>query len=81
MSKRINIYIRDSTHKMLKDYCNIEELDMSRAVDDILQFRLKYLEEERAKALKKAKKEQTAEEWFEDYWDQAKKNYENNKKI
>lgn len=73
MSKRINIYIRESTYKMLKDYCNIEELDMSRAVDDILQFRLKYLEEERTKALKKAKKDTSSEEWFDNYWEEILK--------
>lgn len=68
MSKRINIYIRDRTYQLLKDYCKIEELDMSRAIDDILQFRLKYLEEERLKAIKKASKEQSNEEWFNNYW-------------
>ena len=72
MSKRINIYIRDKTHNLLKDYCKIEELDMSRAVDEILQFRLKYLDEERIKAEKKTKKEQTAQEYYDQMWKEVK---------
>ena len=75
MSKRINIYIRDKTYQLLKDYCEIEELDMSRAVDEILQFRLKYLDEERIKAEKKAKKELTSEEWFKREWENIKNEY------
>ena len=44
---------------------------MSRAVDEILTFRLKYLEEERAKAEKKIKKNQNINEWFDKYWEEA----------
>lgn len=61
MSKniRINIYIRQMTKKLLDNYCEINELDQSRAVDDLLYGRLKYLEEAEIKAKKHYTKEQT----------------------
>lgn len=66
MSKniRINIYIRPMTKKLLDSYCEINELDMSRAVDDLLYGRLKYLEE----AEKKANKKIGNKEWVDNFW-------------
>lgn len=57
MSKRISPYLRDITHKLLMDYCAMNEYDISRAVDELLYGRLAYLEEARQKALKKAEQE------------------------
>ena len=58
MSKRINIYIRDITHDLLVEYCQMNEFDKSRAVDDLLYGRLAYLKEAKKKAIKEYTKEE-----------------------
>lgn len=70
MSKRINVYIRDKTYNLLKDYMDLNEYDMSRAVDEILYGRLNYLDEAKKKAEEKAKKH--PELLSEDYYKQSK---------
>lgn len=57
MSQRINVYIRDITYQLLKDFCDINEYDKSRAVDEIIFGRLQYLKQAKEKALSKEDKE------------------------
>lgn len=81
MSKRINIYIRDITYKLLADYCDKNEYDKSRAVDDLIYGRLSYLIEAEKKAKKQVEKESKNtnvksknQQFVDDYWNNFKEN-------
>ena len=51
------------TKNLLDNYSEINELDMSRAVDELLYGRLKYLEEAEIKAKEKINKQYTPEQY------------------
>lgn len=58
---KIQIYIRPMTNDLLAKYCEIYQLDKSRAIDELLYGRLQYLEEARNKAKKQAEKQKQEE--------------------
>lgn len=60
--KRINVYLRQKTYDLLIDYMNIEDWDMSTTVDLLIYGRLSYLNEEKKKAEKIARKDKEKEE-------------------
>lgn len=54
ITTKLQCYIRCKTMTMLKEYCEANEYDLSRGVDELLSGRLSYLVSE---AKKKAEKE------------------------
>ena len=61
------------TNALLAKYCEIYQVDKSRAIDELLYGRLQYLEEARNKAKKQAEKEMSSEEWYNEQWKKMKK--------
>ena len=63
------------TLDLLNKYCEAFQLDRSRAVDELLYGRLEWIRKEEAKAKKQA--HESTEEWFNNFWNKAKKETEN----
>lgn len=63
--KRISPYIREKTYQLLKDYCLMNEYDISRAVDEILYFRLDFMLKGKQEAINQLKKDYEKMTWEE----------------
>lgn len=53
--KRINIYLRENTYNLIKDYMEIEQFDMSTCIDLLIEKQLDYLKYSKEKAQKQIK--------------------------
>lgn len=74
--KRVSFNLKPETIDLIHEASEIFNEDMSKIVDDAIQFRLKYINKEKAKIPKNTDVKSNNQQWVDDYWN----NYQEDEK-
>lgn len=73
MKKRACYNLRESTINLVKKYAKEDDMSESFIVEEAILFRLKYREFKLLKQNIENDSEKSTIDWFNDFWDSAKK--------
>lgn len=75
--KRVSFNLKPETIELIHEASKIFNEDMSKIVDDAIQFRLKYINKEKTKLEKEKLRQMNPKEWVDNYWENYKEENKN----